>query len=74
LDALAPRQAQIEDTLYRVARRQTGQSPTVVLYDVTSSYFEGECNALAAFGYNRDKKAGKAQIVIGLMTTGDGEP
>jgi hypothetical protein len=30
LDALAPRQAQIEETLYRVARRQTGQSPTVV--------------------------------------------
>jgi len=74
LDALAPRQAQIEETLYRVSRRQTGQSPTVVLSDVTSSYFEGECNELAAFGYNRDKKAGKAQIVIGLVTTGHGEP
>jgi Transposase DDE domain len=74
LDALAPRQAQIEDTLYRVSRRQTGQSPTVVLYDVTSSYFEGACNELAAFGYNRDKQTGKAQIVIGLMTTGHGEP
>ena len=74
LDALAPRQAQIADTLYRVSRRQTGQSPTVVLYDVTSSYFEGECNALAAFGYNRDKKAGTAQIVIGLVTTDQGEP
>jgi hypothetical protein len=74
LEALAPRQEQIEETLYRVSRRQTGQSPTVILYDVTSSYFEGECNELAAFGYNRDKKAGKAQIVIGLMTTGHGEP
>ena len=74
LDALAPRQAQMEETLYRVARRQMGQSPTVVLSDVTSSYFEGECNELAAFGYNRDKKAGKDQIVIGLMTTGHGEP
>src|SRR5436190_94036 len=41
LDALAPRQAQMEETLYRVARRQMGQSPTVVLSDVTSSYFEG---------------------------------
>src|SRR5439155_16505283 len=58
----------------RVARRQTGPSPTVVRYDVTSSYFEGECNELAALGYNRDKKAGKAQIVIGLVTTGTGEP
>ena len=74
LDALAPRQAQIEETLYRVARRQTGPSPTVVLYDVTSSYFEGECNELAAFGYHRAKQAGKAQIVMGLVTTGHGEP
>ena len=70
LDALALRQEHIEDALYRVARQQMGRSPTVVLYDVTSSYFEGECNELAAFGYNRDKKPSKAQIVIGLVTTG----
>jgi hypothetical protein len=74
LEALAPRQAQIEETLYRVSRRQTGQSPTGVLYDVTSSYFEGECNDVAALGYNRDKKVGKAQIVLGVVTTGHGEP
>src|SRR5438132_1578543 len=43
-------------------------------YDVTSSYFEGACHALAAFGYTRDNKAGKTQIVIGLVTTGTGEP
>ena len=46
----------------------------MVLYDVTSSYLEGEHNELAAFGYNRDKKPGKAQIVIGLLTTAEGEP
>jgi hypothetical protein len=74
LEALAPRQAQSEETRYRVARRQTGPSPTVVLSDVTSSSFAGECHELAAFGYNRDKKAGKAQIVIGFVTTGQGEP
>lgn len=74
MDALAPRQAQIEDTLYHVLRRQTGLSPTVVRYDVTSSYLEGECKALAAFGYNRDKTPGKAQMVIGLLTMADGEP
>jgi transposase len=45
-----------------------------VLYDVTSSYFEGECNDLAAYGYNRDGKRGKKQIVIGLLTADDGEP
>ena len=46
----------------------------MVLYGVTSSYLEGACNELAAFGYSRDKKPGKAQIVIGLMTMADGEP
>jgi len=74
LDALAPRQEQIEDMLYHVGRRQTGPSPTVVRYDVTSSYFEGECHERAAFGYNRDKKPGTAQIVLGLMTMANGEP
>jgi len=74
LDRLAKEQERIEDALYRRTLRQRGGAPPVVLYDVTSSYFEGECNELAAFGYNRDKKAGKAQIVIGLVTTGHGEP
>lgn len=44
------------------------------LYDVTSSYFEGEQNELAAFGYNRDKKKGKKQLVYGLLTDAEGEP
>src|SRR5215470_14968245 len=74
LDRLAEEQEHLEDALYRRTVRQRGGAPTVVLYDVTSSYLEGEQNALAAFGYNRDKKAGKTQIVIGLVTTGTGEP
>ena len=74
LDRLAEEQEHIEDALYRQAVRQRGGAPTVVLYDVTSSYLEGERNELAAFGYNRDKKPSKAQIVIGLLTTADGEP
>src|SRR5262249_55429267 len=44
------------------------------LYDVTSSYLEGTHNALAAFGYNRDGKKGKRQIVIGLLCDEDGQP
>jgi transposase len=74
LDRLAEEQERIEDALYGRTVRQRGGAPTVVLYDVTSSYFEGDCNELAAYGYNRDKKAGKTQIVIGLVTTGTGEP
>jgi transposase len=46
----------------------------LVLYDVTSSYFEGDKNDLAAYGYNRDGKKHKKQIVIGLLTGPDGEP
>ncbi len=74
LEALAPRQQQSEDTLYRVARRQREASPTVVLYDVPSSSCEGECHALAPLGYHREKKPGTAQIVMGLVTTSPGEP
>jgi transposase len=46
----------------------------VFLYDITSSYFEGVNNALAAFGHNRDGKKGKLQIVVGLLTGSDGFP
>ena len=44
------------------------------LYDVTSSYLEGNYNALAAWGYNRDRKEGKKQLVVGLLTDSRGEP
>lgn len=46
----------------------------IFLYDITSSYLEGTENALAAFGYNRDGKKGKMQIVIGLITNNKGFP
>ena len=46
----------------------------IYLYDITSTYFEGVQNELAAFGYNRDKKKGKMQINIGLITDSAGFP
>jgi len=46
----------------------------IFLYDITSSYFEGLKNALAAFGYSRDGKSGKMQITIGLITDENGFP
>jgi transposase len=49
-------------------------APTLFLYDVTSSYLEGVCNELGSFGYNRDKKKGKMQIVAGLLAGPDGLP
>ena len=74
LDWLAVRQEKIEQKLYREYVNRKSAPPMLVLYDVTSSYFEGEQNELATFGYNRDKKNGKQQIVIGLLTSDDGEP
>jgi hypothetical protein len=74
LDWLAGQQQRIEQALYQAYVKRCGQPPVLVLYDVTSSYFEGECNELGQFGYNRDGKRGKQQIVIGLLTAEDGEP
>jgi transposase len=75
LDWLAAEQTRIEQQLYqRYLQDSGGTPPALVLYDVTSSYFEGEHNELADYGYNRDGKRGKQQIVIGLLTGADGEP
>jgi transposase len=50
------------------------RSNSIYLYDITSSYFEGVQNELAAFGYNRDKKQGKMQLCVGLVTDNEGFP
>ena len=72
LEELEERQASIEAAL---APKAGGSSARAIyLYDVTSVYFEGLENELADFGYNRDGKKGKKQLVAGLLTDGDGEP
>jgi transposase len=70
LDWLGERQAAIEKSL---AKRHL-KDGTLVLYDVSSSYFEGRCCQLAHLGYNRDGKRGKLQIVYGLLCAADGCP
>ena len=70
LDWLAVRQPAIEAAL---AKRHLAGG-TLVLYDVSSSYMEGRCCPLAQFGYNRDRKRGKLQIVYGLLCAADGCP
>ena len=70
LDWLGERQKWIEKSL---ANRHL-RGGTLILYDVTSTYVEGKCCALAAFGYNRDCKRGKMQIVYGLLCAADGYP
>ena len=71
LDWLVGRQPWIERSL---AKRHLDRENTLILYDVTSSYVEGRRCPLAAFGYNRDEKKGKQQIVYGLLCAQDGCP
>jgi transposase len=70
MDWLLPRQARIEDQL---AARHL-QPATVVLYDVTSTYFEGRRCPLAQYGHSRDERPGNLQIVFGLLTNPEGCP
>ncbi len=70
LDWLIAQQPAIER---RLARRHL-KDGMLVLYDVTSTYFEGRTCELARFGYNRDGKKGKRQIVFGLLCTVAGCP
>jgi len=72
LDKLLARQEQIQRLL---AQRHLSNG-CLVLYDITSSYLEGEYmnSELVAFGKNRDNKKGHEQIAIGLITNGDGCP
>ncbi len=72
LDWLAENQEKIEAKLFRY--RYGSRPPILFLYDVTSSYLEGQDNELAEYGYNRDEKRGKKQIVIGLLTDEWGDP
>src|SRR6516165_6633239 len=50
------------------------QLGALVLYDISSSSLEGRCCELARFGYSRDGKKGKLQIVYGLLCAADGCP
>jgi transposase len=71
LDEIAEKRHRIELELFKVRNKGCSR---LFLYDVTSSYLEGTCNELSAWGYNRDGKKGKKQIVIGLLTDKDGDP
>src|SRR5260370_38361274 len=67
---LLARQARIEQKLAARHLRAGG----LVLYDLTSSYFEGTTCPLAAFGHNREGKKGKLQVNYGLLTDDRGGP
>ncbi len=70
MDWLVKRQPWIEKSL---ANRHL-EDGTLLLYDVTSTYLEGSKCPLAEYGYNRDRKKGRKQLVIGLLCTTGGVP
>jgi len=70
LDWLLERQTRIENAL---ARRHL-EDGVLVLYDVTSSYFEGRRCPLARYGHSRDHRRDRPQIVYGLLCTREGLP
>jgi len=70
MDWLLPRQNRIEKAL---ASRHLDEG-SLVLYDLSSSYFEGNQCPLAKLGHNRDGKKGKLQIEYGLLCNGAGTP
>jgi transposase len=70
MDWLLPRQQSIEQQLAK--RHLRGGS--LVLYDLTSTYFEGRRCPVGTLGHSRDERSGNPQIVIGLMTNAEGCP
>jgi len=70
MDWLLPQQARIEQGLARRHLTDGG----LVLYDVTSTYFEGRKCPLTRYGHSREGRRDKLQIVFGLLTTGEGCP
>lgn len=70
MDALLKKQADIETSL---AKRHLREG-CLVLYDLSSSYLEGNRCPLAEYGYSRDKKRGKKQFAYGLLTDQEGRP
>lgn len=70
LEVLCDEQRPMQKALF--SHRSRAQR--IFLYDITSSYLEGTECPLSAFGYNRDGKKGKLQIVIGLLADSAGKP
>lgn len=70
MDWLLERQEKVENAL---AKRHL-QSGCTVLYDLSSSYFEGHCCPLAQYGHSRDHRQDRPQVQYGLLCSEDGIP
>jgi Transposase DDE domain len=70
MDWLVPRQGEIEKKLAARHLRPGG----IAMFDLSSSWVEGSCCPLAAFGHSRDGKRGRKQVEYGLLTCPEGRP
>lgn len=76
LDRLLPRKEELEKHLKERMGELFGLEYDLLLYDITSTYFEGACenNEKARFGYSRDKRSDCKQVCIGLVVSREGMP
>lgn len=75
MDAIHPHRQALEDQLFARVTDLLSLPLRLVLYDLTSTYFEGDgvCE-LAEYGYSRDHRDDRSQVVIGLAVTQEGIP
>ena len=75
MDRLHPHRQELEDQLFARITDLLSLPLRLIFYDLTSTYFEGEgvCE-LAEYGYSRDHRGDRAQVVIGLAVTQEGLP
>ena len=76
LDKLHPKRGEIESALVERERTLFNLEGTILLYDLTSTYFEGQAmaNGLASRGYSRDKRPDCKQVLVGLVIGREGFP
>src|SRR5712692_4402165 len=76
LDRLHPKRAEIEAALAKREEQLFNLDATVYLYDLTSSYFEGQCvaNGQAKRGHSKDHRPDCKQVVVGLLVDREGFP
>ena len=75
LDVLADSKERVEDELYNVGRNLFTREPKLIFFDTTSTYFEGNGpEGLAEYGYSKDKRSDRKQILISLALREEGFP
>ncbi len=74
LDSIADREAELQRYLAERYRQLGITAGNTIFYDITSSYFEGTKCVLASFGYSRDHRPDRQQVVIALVVTPEGYP